>query len=418
MPYHTVFTNIFRKTISCVTLGALLFFGLQISTSYANNQNSNGAEQEKLVFSTPPLVPINQNSAKRQALALNKSRMGLKSWTELAPALENSIKYSLKFPQNTSAVEHKNIPWARITASLKLLKSLLPRLDKEPELLAKHFQWFKLNPPSHFTSYYSPVIKASLTKKNGYNYPLYRLPDELAPELASCLADHTCPDSTFTKIIRPDPPFLTREQIDLDHALAGQGLEIAWLKHQMDVYALMLQGSGYLDFDTGTDRAILFAGLNGHRGESMAGYLMRTKNISKKDATIDGIKTWWDKNPSKRRAFLAATPGYVFFRYGPLEPQGTIGGPLMPWVSMAVDKRVLPLGGILAYYVPTKGKTKAGFPASKNNNYLQGLGFAQDTGGAINMTRIDLYAGKGEKAHEKALSVYNKGQVWLLLNKN
>ncbi len=375
------------------------------------------ASAEDLNFKTKPLVPISQDLAKKQTLALNKARMGLKSWEELRPSLEDCLRYAKKWPQNANATKHEYIPWSRISASLELLLKLLPRLDKEPELLSKNFQWFRLSPRSHFTGYYSPVIKASQSKKAGYNFPLYRLPDELAPELAYCLAKHNCPDTAFTKVIRPDPPYLSREEIDMDHALAGRGLEIAWLEHPFDTYALMLQGSGYLDFDTGTDRAILFAGFNGHKGESMAGYLMRTKNVHKRDATISGMKTWWDKNPSKRRDFLKASSGYVFFRYGPTEPQATIGGSLTPWVSMAVDPRVLPLGGILAYSLPTKHNDKAGVLTSGNNNVLNGLGFAQDTGGAINMLRIDLYAGKGEEAHNKAMSVYDKGQIWLLLKR-
>ncbi len=380
-------------------------------------QNAYAAQDEELKFNARPLVPINEAGAKKQALALNKSRMGLKSWKELKPSLEDCLVYAKTWPQNANATKHEYIPWSRITASLELLLKLLPRLDKEPELLAKNFQWFKLSPRSHFTGYYSPVIKASLHKKDGYTAPIYRLPEEVAPDLAYCLAEHNCPDSAFTKVIRPDPPFFSREEIDLDQALSGRGLEIAWLEHPFDTYALMLQGSGYLDFDTGTDRAILFAGFNGHKGESMAGYLMRTKNVHKRDATIDGMREWWDKNPNKRRKFLQAASGYVFFRYGPTEPQATIGGNLIPWVSMAVDPRVLPLGGILAYSLPTKHKDKAGVLVNGDNSVLNGLGFAQDTGGAINMLRIDLYAGKGKKAHDKAMSVYDKGQIWLLLKR-
>ncbi len=411
MNHLTVFTLFFNKKFLSFNLIILLNLAFLVPNSVANNQ-------DELKFSSPPLIKLSQKDATRQALALNRFRMGLKSWTDIAPDLENAIKYASSWPQGDSSVVHKQISWAQVTNSLKLLKELLPRLDNEPELLAKNFTWYKLSPASHFTGYYSPVIQASHTKKADYTYPLYRLPDELAPELSACLANHSCPDTAFTKVIRPDPPFFTREEIDLDKKLSGQGLEIAWLKHAFDGYSLMLQGSGYLEFDDGTGRAILFAGLNGHRGESMAGYLMRTKNVAKRDATMEGMREWWDKNPEKRRAFLNATPGYVFFRYGAYEPQGTIGGNLTPWVSLAVDPRVLPLGGILAYYLPTKGKTKAGVITNKGkNNYLQGLGFASDTGGAIKRTRIDLYAGKGETGHTSAMSIYNKGQIWLLLKK-
>ncbi len=413
MQYEKIFFRDRCGVFFFIKLGVLICFCL----SFLLSNLAQAASEEKLYFASKPLVPLSQAGAKKQSLALNKARMGLKSWLELKPSLEDCLIYSKKWPKNASAIEHDYIPWSRVSASLELLLELLPRLDKEPELLSKYFQWFKLSPRSHFTGYFSPVIKASQIKKAGYNYPLYRLPDELAPELAHCLANHSCPDEAFTKVIRADPPYFSREEIDLDHALKGRGLEIAWLKHPLDVYSLMLQGSGYLDFDKGSDRAILFAGLNGHSGESMAGYLIRTKNVHKRDATIEGISKWWDKNPSKRRNFLKASSGYVFFRYGPTEPQATIGGNLVPWVSMAVDPRVLPLGGILAYSLPTKHTTKAGVLTSGNNNVLNGLGFAQDTGGAITKLRIDLYAGKGEQAHPKAMSVYDKGQIWLLLKR-
>lgn len=362
------------------------------------------------------LKPITTAKAQATALSLQKERMGLKSWTELAPGLERSLVYTRSWPQQERAFEHsgRRVNWAHVTASLELLQKLLPRLDKEPELLAKNFQWLHLTPQTHFTAYYSPTIKASRTHKPGYEYPIYRLPEELAPGLAHCLPNHTCPEEAFAQIIRPETPYHSRAVIDLDNVLRGRGLEMAWLQHPFDTYLLMLEGSGMLDFDDGTRQAALFSGLNGNKGQSMAGYLMRTGQVARKDANMNGLRRWWDANPSKRRAFLEAASGYAFFRYGASSPRGTAGCELTPWVSMAVDEQVLPLGGILAYALPTTGKDKAG---AGNGSELRGLGFAHDTGTAIKMRRIDLYAGGGEEAHQQALSVYTKGQIWLLLSK-
>lgn len=79
--------------------------------------------------------------------------------------------------------------------------------------------------------------------------------------------------------------------------------------------------------------------------------------------------------PPEARAFLNASSGYVFFRFGAEHPKGTAGCELTPWVSMAVDParptawrhRFLRASG-----------TAAGHPG-------EGLGFAHDTGGAIRL---------------------------------
>ncbi len=401
-------------------LGALFLF-FAVPSFAANTVHK---VLEPLNLTAPILVPAGAKSAEARALSLQKERQGLHSWTELAPSLERSLTYVKKQPQDAYAIEHATktgpvrITWQQLTQSLELLQSLLPQLDKDPSLLAKHFQWLHLTPKTHFTSYFSPVMAASRVRKEGFTAPLYRLPEEVAPHLAQCLPTHTCPDDAFTKVIRPDPPFLSRAAIDMDGALANRNLEIAWLKHPFDVYWFMLQGSGLLTFEDGSTQAVLFAGLNGHKGESMAGYLIRTKQLLRKNATLKGMRVWWDKATDKqRRAFLEASSGYAFFRYGPTKPQGSIGAPLTPWVSMAVDQRILPLGSILAYNLPTKGKKNLPGVVAGNTRTLNGLGFAHDTGGAINMRRIDMYAGEGEGAHAQARQVYTKGDIWLLVKK-
>ncbi len=397
-------------------LTVALSFG--IGTSFALAENTS-PKMEHLSNEAKLLVPLSTKSAQKRALALQKERMGLTSWKEIGKGLEQSLAYTRTQPQKDFALIHKDrrITWAQLTESLLFLQKLLPSLDKDPTLLAKHFTWLHLSPKTHFTSYFSPVKAASRTKKEGYTHPLYRVPEEIAPHLAYCLATHTCPEQAFSKVIRPNPPYFSRAQIDLDGALQNRNLEIAWMPHIVDTYELMLQGSGLLAFDDGTTQAILFGGLNGWKGKSMLGYLMSAKELPRKKATMQGMREWWDKaSDKKKRAFLETSSGYAFFRYGAPKPQGTVGGALTPWVSMASDPRVLPLGGILAYTLPTTGKTKAG-ELKGNTKVLNGLGFAHDTGGAIQMRRIDLYAGEGQKGHDKAMSVYTKGDVWLLLKK-
>lgn len=360
---------------------------------------------EALETPVPLFERLSPASAHSQAALLDREALGLRSWTELGPALERSLAYARSWNPEARAAEHSGVrlTWEDVAVSLEKLSALLPELDDHPERLAENFVWLRVAPDVKFTGYYSPVMRASRTRKPGYEYPIYRLPEELAPDLAWCLPSHSCPEDAFLQVIRPETPYYSRAEIDLDGALRGRGLEMAWLAHPVDVYDLMLEGSGVLAFEDGTRRAALFAGLNGHSGQSMAGYLIRKGQLDRNRASMKAIRQWWDGHPDQRRAFLNAASGYVFFRFGAEHPKGTAGGALTPRVSMATDPRILPLGGIVAYALPRKEGVR------------HGLGFAHDTGGAIRMRRIDLYTGEGEAAHREALTISTRGQVWLLV---
>ena len=346
--------------------------------------------------------------ARAQIARMDKASIGAAFVDGIGPRVERSLAYARSWNPDERAAEHSGIriTWGEVVASLEKLKAILPRLDAQPELLEEGFQWLSVAPEVKFTGYYSPVMQASRTRKPGYEYPIYRLPEELAPDLAWCLPTHSCPEDAFLQVIKPEDPYYSRADIDLDGALKSRNLEMAWLEHPVETYDLMLEGSGILAFDDGTQQAALFAGLNGHSGQSMAGYLIRSGELPRNKASMKGIRQWWDNHPQKRRAFLNASSGYVFFRFGAEHPKGTAGCELTPWVSMAVDPRVLPLGGIVSYALP-----------GQRQGIRRGLGFAHDTGGAIRLRRIDIYTGEGEDAHRQAMTIYNQGQVWLLLAK-
>ena len=76
-------------------------------------------------------------------------------------------------------------------------------------------------PPALFTGYFEPELDGSPTRSGRYQYPIYARP----PELREGVAYHT------------------RAAIE-GGAIAGRGLEIAWLDDAVDVYFLQVQGSG------------------------------------------------------------------------------------------------------------------------------------------------------------------------------
>lgn len=127
---------------------------------------------------------------------------------------------------------------------------------------------------------------------------------------------------------------------------------MAWLEYPMETYDLTPEGSGILAFDDGTQQAALFTGLNGHSDQSMAGYLIRLGELPRNKTPMRGIRRWWNNYPQKRRAFLDASSGHIFFRFGAEHPRGTVGCELTLRVSVAVGPRVLPFSGIVSYVPP------------------------------------------------------------------
>ena len=136
------------------------------------------------------------------------------------------------------------LTWAQLKLTAERLLELLPRLDADPELLAREFFWFELRPEPLMTGYYAPLIEASLTPRPGYTWPLYKVP----PDLRSVDLGQFQPRWSGRQLVyrmegEKVVPYPDRRRIDEDKALAGKGLEIAWVRDAWDVYDLQVQGS-------------------------------------------------------------------------------------------------------------------------------------------------------------------------------
>ena len=89
---------------------------------------------------------------------------------------------------------------------------------------------------------------------------------------------------------------------------------------------------------------------------------------------------------------------------------GAINQTVDDYISLAVDRTFLPLGGIVAFGVNVPDQTYTTAP-------LRGIGLAQDTGGAIKRNRIDIYCGSGDRANYIASNLDAAGPAWLLLKR-
>lgn len=240
------------------------------------------------------------------------------------------------------------------------------------------------------TGYYEPVMNGSLTRSSTYTVPLYGYPSAWRGS-------------------KPNPA-PTRAQLMSSGVL--QGSEIAWVQDPVAAAFMQVQGSGKIRLEDGRVMRLGFAGTNDQPFKSFAQWLLDRKEISRSEATMQGISAWAKRNPDRANEMLNANPRFVFFKELPgnvsaeLGPNGALGVPLTAGRSIAVDLQALPLGAPV-FLATTK-------PLSSQP--LQKLVMAQDTGKAIvGGVRADYYWGSDEAAGETAGRMKQSGRMWLLL---
>lgn len=390
------------------------------------------APERKAVLET--LVPESGERAAALASALDRSGQRLRSWTELAPALRASRAHIASREPGQVAVAHGDIAvtWGDVARTLERLEALLPRLDAEPGLLAERFRWIRLKEGAAFSGYYEPVIKASRTRRPGYEVPLYRLPPDLRQLNLGRFQTELIGQRVAYRLSKGEPvPYYTRAEIDgLDGkpgVLRGKGLELAWLAEPVDAFFLHVQGSGRLRFADGKEMPVRFAASNGRPYVSIGRYLEDQGAIPPGRVSMQSIRQWLRDHPEARRDVLRRNERYIFFRKGEEAPSGTLasgpvgsmGTPLSPMVTLAVDRRTFPLGAVIAFDVPIPDPASPAAPGEAlKSTPLRGLGLAQDTGEAIRGRRVDLFCGKGARAAYIAGHLNGPGEVWLMLAKD
>lgn len=232
-----------------------------------------------------------------------------------------------------------------------------------------------------FTAYYEPVLQAASSEGHGFSHPVLMVPPGMGAR---------------------GP---TRAEIE-DGALAGRGLEIAWLRDPMDLYFLQMQGSGQLDLGGGQRLRLGFSAHNGHSRRPLAPRLISAGYISDHQASARVIRNWAMRNPDIAAEMRRADPSYVFFRVLPgavtQGPVGAMGQPLTAGRSLAVDPRYVTLGAPV-------------WIEPQDRPDLTRLAIAQDTGGAIRgRQRADIFIGSGPEAEDIARHVRNGGRLLVL----
>ncbi|MDL2209303.1 MltA domain-containing protein [Desulfovibrio sp. OttesenSCG-928-O18] len=391
MPHHT-----FRRFALCFfLLGLLAAAGcgktvLPPEGDMQNGQTASPVPQLFVPLEAHAAVLLPENEALRLVGSLSPRSQGLTSWRDMGDAVARSHSYASSRPASGIALSFPGVSatWGELATALAALQRILPSLDANPELLARSFRWVRLGPDFSFTGYYEPTLAASKKPTAKLNYPLYRRP----PELKNGVRYHS------------------RNAIDRKGALRGRNLEIAYVD-ETDAFFLHIQGSGRLKFADGSTIHVLYAGKNNQQYVSLGRVMKERGILPEGGVNMRAIREYLANNPGERAALFDENPSYVFFRPETYGPVGSMGRVLTPWVSLAVDRRVVPQGSLTMIVAPLPG------PDGQHTRPFPALTLPQDSGGAIKGHRMDLFCGAGTEAEHVAGHLDVKGAVYILLPK-
>ncbi|MBB3997568.1 murein transglycosylase A [Aureimonas pseudogalii] len=270
------------------------------------------------------------------------------------------------------------------------------------------FEPVRVETPGFVTGYYEPLVAGSRERTDAFTVPLYVPPSDLVT---------VPPESEGApgRFVQSLPDGSTRDYPDRATieagALAGRGLEIAWLADPIDAFFVHVQGSARLALPDGTTMRVGYAAKNGHRFTAIGRVLVQEGRLALEEADMAGLRRWLAAHPAEMRRVLDQNRSFIFFREMPDdEPEaGPIGGAgvaLTPLASLAVDRLLHAYGTPILVEAPTLVVEGAPF---------RRLMVAQDTGSAIvGPARGDIFTGSGASAGALAGGIRHPARFTLL----
>lgn len=238
------------------------------------------------------------------------------------------------------------------------------------------------------TGYFEPVVGASRARTADFSTPIYRTPPDLRK--------HT--------LYHHDRAAVT------EGALAGRGLEIAWVKDPVVAFFIHVQGAARLIFDDGAVGRITFAGKTGHPFTAIGRHLVSIGEIPAAAISMQTIRDWLYANQHRATDIMNLNRSFIFFRETDVgvAGEGPIAAakiPLTAGYSLAVDKTIHTFG--TPVFVSA---------ADVNGRKFKRLMIAQDTGSAIvGPARGDIFFGSGNDAGQLAGAVKSPASFAILV---
>jgi membrane-bound lytic murein transglycosylase len=248
---------------------------------------------------------------------------------------------------------------------------------------------------SYFTSYYTPDFRGSRVETPEYKHPIYSLPATEAERK------------------------LSRVEIDLDHKLAGKGLEFLWVKETLfDIYFMHIQGGGRVVLPDGSTTYLSYTGKNGLKFEFVSKYLIESGLMERSVTNYFTQRAFLEEHPEHQRATYATAPFFIFFKETAEEPHGLDDISLTEGRSLAWDNTIYKSLGVINF-IKTVKTTHLDENSKPVKKPFSRFFLAQDTGSAIRgNARCDLYWGYGEEALFVAGKLMEIGEQYILIKKN
>lgn len=267
--------------------------------------------------------------------------------------------------------------------------------------------------PGFVTGYYEPVLNASPVRTGRFRVPLYRPPADLVKIDDVSRPPGMDPSFRFARRLKSGllDEYFDRAAIE-SGALAGRGLEIAWLEDPVDAFFIHVQGSARLRFPDGDEVRVGYAAKSGHPFTAIGRLLVEAGELTVAQADMDGIRDWLARHPERRDGLLRQNRSFIFFeRSEMIDPgKGPVGAakvPLTALASIAVDRELGTYG--VPYLVDAPDLEFSGRPFRR-------LMVAQDTGSAIiGPARADIFVGSGPEAGSLAGRVRHPAAMHVLV---
>ncbi len=178
-----------------------------------------------------------------------------------------------------------------------------------------------------FTGYFEPLLEGSRRPDPRFPHPIHRRPEDLVTvELGRF--DPTLEGRRIAGRVERGRlvPYYTRAEID-GGALAGRGLELAWVADPVALFFLHIQGSGRIALAEGGQMRVGYADQNGHPYRAIGRDLIEMGELPREAVSMQAIKAWLAAHPERTSELLHRNPSYVFFRELDLPPDapGPIG---------------------------------------------------------------------------------------------
>jgi len=344
----------------------------------------------------------------------------------LAEAMDRSMAYLGKMPAGRPFRFGPDLYEAgHLVRSMGRLKRFLQTTPSRRELnrfIRRHYRVYRSRGSDGvgrvlFTGYYEPVLTGSSKQTPRFRYPLYRLPkDLLTVDLSLFGSAYEGQKITARCVDGQVLPYPDRRQIEEHRALAGKADALAWLQDRVDLFFLHIQGSGRIYLEDGRVLHAHYHATNGRAYRSIGRLLIEEGKIARTEMSMQRIRQYLQEHPDDIGRILNTNPSYVFFKQEPDGPIGYMGAKLTPGRSLALDRRIFPMGALA--YMEAKKPLICGDGRIVQWSDLARFVVHQDTGGAIRGAgRGDLFWGHGPYAEIAAGHLQHPGRLYFMVLK-